>query len=114
MRPDPSARYAVMSSDTLTITLHSIGVPGNTIHVSFEDRDLIFEPTADDLQLAEAFERGEIEAFEYPISYDVADEHSLNKMATRTRLAARFGSGLSFEVCSASSKFVEFGAWLCR
>lgn len=29
-------------------------------------RDLILEPTEEDLDLAEAFERGEIGAFEYP------------------------------------------------
>jgi hypothetical protein len=34
--------------------------------VSVDDPDLILNPTEEDLDLAEAFERGEISAFEYP------------------------------------------------
>ena len=34
--------------------------------VSVDDLDLILSPTDEDLDLAEAFERGEISAFEYP------------------------------------------------
>ena len=35
------------------------------VRVELSDRDLIMAPSAEDLQLAEAFERGEISAFEY-------------------------------------------------
>lgn len=59
-------RYSVASADSDTVTLDSVNPPGTRLHVLFDDRDLLFKPDEDDLQLAEAFERGEIEAFEYP------------------------------------------------
>ena len=59
-------RYSVASADSDTVTLDSVSPLGTRLHVLFDDRDLLFKPDEDDLQLAEAFERGEIEAFEYP------------------------------------------------
>lgn len=38
---------------------------GRTL-VSVDDPDLILHPSEEDLDLAEAFERGEVNAFEYP------------------------------------------------
>ena len=38
---------------------------GRTL-VSVDDPDLILQPSEEDLDLAEAFERGEVNAFEYP------------------------------------------------
>ena len=35
------------------------------VHVSPADPDLILDPSEEDLDLAEAYERGEISAFEY-------------------------------------------------
>ncbi len=36
------------------------------VHVSVADPDLILDPADEDIDLAEAYERGEINAFEYP------------------------------------------------
>jgi hypothetical protein len=41
------------------------GDPATLVLVAGGDTDLILSPTAEDLHLAEAFERGEISAFEY-------------------------------------------------
>ena len=59
-------RYYVVSSSDDDVALHSIGLPPLRVEASLDDPDLIFEPSCEDLHLAEAFERGEIGAFEYP------------------------------------------------
>lgn len=59
-------RYSIASADSDTVTLDSLNPPGTRIHVLLDDRDLLFKPDGVDLEIAEAFERGEIEAFEYP------------------------------------------------
>jgi len=41
------------------------GDPATLVLVAGGDADLILAPTAEDLHLAEAFEQGEISAFEY-------------------------------------------------
>lgn len=42
------------------------GDPPTLVRVEVDDPDLIMLPSVEDLHLAEAFERGEISAFEYP------------------------------------------------
>jgi len=59
-------RYVVVSSSNEGVSLTSFTSPTLRVHVSVDDPDLIFEPTCEDLHLAEAFERGEVGAFEYP------------------------------------------------
>ena len=59
-------RYHLISQRDATVSLEPIAAPGSRIEISMQDPDLILHPTADDLHLAEAFERGEIGAFEYP------------------------------------------------
>src|SRR5688500_1202154 len=59
-------RYYVVSSSDGGVFLSSIDSPALRVRVSADDPDLIFAPTDEDLQLAEAFERGEVSAFEYP------------------------------------------------
>jgi len=59
-------RYSVASADFDAVTLDSVNPPGTRIHVLLDDRDLLFKPDDVDFEMAEAFERGEIEAFEYP------------------------------------------------
>ena len=59
-------RYYVVSSSDEGVSLNSIASPTVRVQVSVDDPDLIFQPTNEDLHLAEAFERGEIGAFEYP------------------------------------------------
>jgi hypothetical protein len=59
-------RYSVVSADSDAVTLDPVNPPGTRVHVMLDDRDLLFKPDAVDFEMAEAFERGEIEAFEYP------------------------------------------------
>lgn len=59
-------RYSVVAADSDAVTLDSVNPPETRIHVLLDDRDLLFKPDTVDLEMAEAFERGEIEAFEYP------------------------------------------------
>lgn len=59
-------RFSVVSADSDTVTLDPINPADTRIHVLMVDRDLLLKPEEVDLEMAEAFERGEIEAFEYP------------------------------------------------
>lgn len=59
-------RYYVVSSSDQGVSLTSIASSTLRVHVPVDDPDLIVEPTCEDLHLAEAFERGEVGAFEYP------------------------------------------------
>lgn len=58
-------RYRVISQTETTVCLELVAASGTGIDVPKEDPDLLLHPTADDLHVSEAFERGEIEAFEY-------------------------------------------------
>lgn len=58
-------RYRLISQDEATVYLEPLAGTENRPEVSRLDPDLLVDPTADDLHLAEAFERGEINAFEY-------------------------------------------------
>ena len=53
------------------------------IHVTTQDADLIVDPTSDDLYLAEAFEHGEIGAFEYPDGHTYPPDHEIPRRTTR-------------------------------
>lgn len=59
-------RYSIVSADSDAVTLDSLNPPGTRLHVLLDDRHLLFKPDRVDFEMAEAFERGEIEAFEYP------------------------------------------------
>ncbi len=55
--------------------------------VSADHPDLILNPTEEDLDLAEAFERGEISAFEYPDGHTFPPDREIAK---RTPLIRQF------------------------
>lgn len=59
-------RYKIGSQCADGIWLELLGQTAQRIHVALSDVDLMVNPTTDHLGLAEAFERGEIGAFEYP------------------------------------------------
>lgn len=59
-------RYTIVTTDAVTVTLDSLHPAGTRIQVFLDDSDLLLGPAAEDLQLAKAYERGDIEAFEYP------------------------------------------------
>lgn len=59
-------RCRVVSRDEHTVSLKPSHTRSKPLEIATGHPDLILDPTADDLALAEAFERGEISAFEYP------------------------------------------------
>lgn len=72
-------RYSVVSAGADAVTLDSINPPGSRVDVSMDDPNLIFEPTTEDLSLAGAFERREIEAFEYPDGHTYPPDREIPK-----------------------------------
>jgi len=61
-------RYTVVGWTDSRVWLEpvvSTDAPSNRLHVSPGDADLILDPSDEDMDLAAAFERGEINAFEY-------------------------------------------------
>lgn len=59
-------RYIVVSPATESVWIERLAPNSERIQVALGDPDLIVDPTREDLDLADAFERGEIGAFEYP------------------------------------------------
>lgn len=59
-------RCRVVSRDEHAVSLKPSHTKGKPLQIATGHPDLILDPTADDLALAEAFERGETSAFEYP------------------------------------------------
>lgn len=62
-------RHFVVEQTQDGVWLEQLAQPGSTLpkrHVLVLDPDLLIDPTAEDLDLADAYERGEISAFEYP------------------------------------------------
>ena len=61
-------RHAVVGRTNSGVWLEPLvskDAPSNRVYVSPSDADLILDPSDEDIDLAEAFERGEINAFEY-------------------------------------------------
>jgi hypothetical protein len=77
--PDHEARGAVW----LVLTIG--GHPARLTLVRRDDQDLIVAPTAEELQLAEAFERGEISAFEYADGHTYPPDHEIIRSQKRAR-----------------------------
>jgi hypothetical protein len=81
-------RYAVPDHDPrdgawLELTIG--GHPANLPLVRIDDPDLIVAPTAEDLQLAEAFERGEVSAFEYADGHTFPPHCEITQSPQRAR-----------------------------
>lgn len=76
-------RYWVVSIGSNILTLQSFETRGPRVQLSVKDGDLILGPTADDLVLAEAFERGEIAAFEYPDGHTYPPNQEIPTHPTR-------------------------------
>jgi hypothetical protein len=76
-------RYYVVSSSDEGVSLHSLGSPALHVQVSVDDPDLMFEPSCEDLHLAEAFERGEIGAFEYPDGHTYPPNQEISTISRR-------------------------------
>ena len=76
-------RYSVVYADSETVTLESLSPAGTRIHVLMDDRDLLFKPDDVDFEMAEAFERGEIEAFEYPDGHTYPSGREISARTSR-------------------------------
>jgi hypothetical protein len=72
----------VVTGTGLELTLD--GDSPTLVRVELSDRDLIMAPSAEDLQLAEAFERGEISAFEYADGHTYPANREIGQPPTRT------------------------------
>lgn len=59
-------RYRVLCQTAHGVWLQSTDTVATRVHVVADDRNLILNPTEEDLELAAAYECGEINAFEYP------------------------------------------------
>jgi hypothetical protein len=59
-------RYRVVAEDEGSVSLAELARPSAVIRVSRRHVDLLLDPSDDDLHMADAYERGEINAFEYP------------------------------------------------
>ena len=58
-------RWRIISQSAETVLLKPLTGIGSIISIAVGHADLIVEPTSEDLHLADAYERGEINAFEY-------------------------------------------------
>jgi hypothetical protein len=76
-------RYTVVATRTDVVTLESLATPGPRVEVSVQDPDLMLDPTEEDLSLGEAFERGEIGAFEYPDGHTYPPNQEIPKRRRR-------------------------------
>ena len=72
-------RYHLISQNEATVCLEQFVATGTRIEVSTDNPDLIVCPTAKDLHLAEAFESGEIAAFEYPDGHTYPPGHEISQ-----------------------------------
>lgn len=60
-------RYFVVAHAENGVWLEALSMAGNRrVHVPVADPDLILDPADEDIDLPEAYERGEVNAFEYP------------------------------------------------
>ena len=58
-------RWHIISQSAENVLLKPLSGPASIICIAVGHADLIVEPTSEDLHLADAYERGEIGAFEY-------------------------------------------------
>jgi hypothetical protein len=59
-------RYRLVAEDEGGVSLAALTHPSAVIRVPSAHADLLLDPSDDDLHMADAYERGEITAFEYP------------------------------------------------
>jgi len=76
-------RHDVPDHDAVWLELTIGGPPARLALVRRDDQDLITAPTAEELQLAEAFERGEISAFEYADGHTYPPNHEITRSQKR-------------------------------
>ena len=64
-------RYRVVAEDEGSVFLAELTRPSVVVRVPRMHPDLLLDPSDDDLHMADAYERGEIDAFEYPDGHTV-------------------------------------------
>ena len=75
-------RHDVVSRTQHGVWLRPCDRHAELIHVVSHDPDLIVDSSSDDLYLAEAFECGEIGAFEYPDGHTYPPNHEIPPRTT--------------------------------
>lgn len=84
-------RYFVVQRLEDNVWIERVASAGERRLVSVHDRDLILDPSDEDLDLAEAFERGEIGAFEYLDGHTYPEAKRSGAGRTALLLAAPLG-----------------------
>jgi hypothetical protein len=74
------------SEAVVSLEPHSVGP---RVDVSVHDPDLLLDPTDDDVELAVAFERGEISAFEYPDGHTYPPNREIGSRNRRDAMLRR-------------------------
>lgn len=82
-------RHFVVGRSNNGLWLERLDGSSNRIHVSAADPDLILHPSDEDLDLAEAYERREIGAFEYRDGHTYPPHQEIGRMRSRGSLQLR-------------------------
>jgi hypothetical protein len=76
-------RWHVISQSAENVLLKPLSGLGGIISIAAGHADLIVEPTSEDLNLADAYERGEISAFEYADGHTYPPDREIPKARRR-------------------------------
>jgi hypothetical protein len=76
-------RWHIISQSAENVLLKPLGGPGGIVCIGVGHADLIVEPTSEDLHLADAYERGEISAFEYADGHTYPPNREIPTMQRR-------------------------------
>jgi hypothetical protein len=82
-------RYRLISQSAQSVWVAPRGTRQRPIVVARTNPDLIMEPTADDLELAEGFERGDIGAFEYADGHTYPPHREISTTGKRRKSSRR-------------------------
>ena len=76
-------RWHIISQSAENILLKPLTGIGSIICIALGHADLIVEPTSEDLHLADAFERGEVGAFEYSDGHTYPPDREIPRVSRR-------------------------------
>jgi hypothetical protein len=75
-------RYRLVAEDEGGVSVAALTHPSAVIRVPSTHADLILDPQDDDLHMADAYERGEIDAFEYPDGHTFPPHKEIGRYPT--------------------------------
>ena len=76
-------RWHIISQSAENVLLKPLTGIGSIVSIAVGHADLIVEPTSEDLHLADAYERGEISAFEYADGHTYPPDREIPKVRDR-------------------------------